>query len=197
MAHFIAVIPQGLQDNNELRKLYAKFKRTMDDKGKETRWVPPNLWYLTIQFIGDLQGPQKAALIEALHFWQPSSIWKDVSLRVQGVGAFPEVERARVLWLGVQKTIELMQARESLRQQLKEFLPPDDREYNPHLTLARFRNPLHAGSLLQLGGRKHFGDYLVHELVLVESVIQGNMVKDNIVFRKELPRLEVLGSLSL
>lgn len=99
-------------------------------------------------------------------------------MRVSGLGAFPVVDQARVLWLGVSAGQEFLDLQASLAAcVLRAGFILEDRPFRPHLTLARFRNPMSAVDLVGLGGRKHFGDYPVRELVLFESVLQGNIVK--------------------
>ncbi|MCC6138467.1 MAG: RNA 2',3'-cyclic phosphodiesterase [Bdellovibrionaceae bacterium] len=187
MACFIAVIPHGLQENNELRRLFSKFKRTIDDKGKEVRWVQPDMWHVTIQYLGDLNASKKSELIQFLESWEPPVEWQNMELRMHGVGAFPSEFTARVLWLGLQKNQSLLDARDSLNASLKalDFIE-DEKEYTPHLTLARFRNLFNAKELTQLGGRKHFGDYKVDEIMLLESVVEGHMTKYIPLFRKQI-----------
>jgi 2'-5' RNA ligase len=159
----------------------------MDDKDKEVRWVASDLWHVTVQFLGDLSEPEKHAVVEFLGGWTPPEEWRAVELRVEGVGAFPAVEHARVLWLGIRKNQSLVSAQSHLAQEMEALgFPHDEREYTPHITLARFRNPRHASDLVGLGGRKHFGDYKVEELVLMQSVLQGNMTKYIPVFRKTI-----------
>ena len=178
MAFFIAVVPEGLQDNSELIRLFSKFKRTMDDKNKEVRWVQPSLWHLTLQYLGPLENLKRQELIETFEAWVPPESSRDIVLRVHGVGAFPQTDQARVLWLGIQKNQALLDAQVAVRESFKDFTEnADDREYNPHITLARFRNMRDTSDLVQLGGRKHFGDYKVAEFVLMESVLQGHMMK--------------------
>ncbi len=185
MAFFIAVVPEGLQDNSEVVRLFSKFKRTMDDKNKEVRWVQPSLWHLTVQYLGQLTAVEKMAVVEAFEAWTPPESSKDIVLRVQGVGAFPQTDQARVLWLGIQKNQALLDAQSTVKKVFENFTEEaDDREYNPHITLARFRNMRDASDLVQLGGRKHFGDYKVSEFVLMESVLQGHMMKYVLVVRK-------------
>lgn len=178
MAYFIAVIPQNLKNNDELRRLMSKYKRTINDREKEVRWVPSDLWHVTIQYLGELNREDKNKVREFFKNWQPSAVWKNIEIRIQSVGAFPSVYQARVLWLGIKKNQSLLDAQDSLREDIEPLgLAHDDREYTPHLTLARFRNPMHASFLTELGGRKHFGDYKVTELLLLESVVEGHMTK--------------------
>lgn len=179
MGHlFIAVVPDGLSDNPELKQLMSKFKRTMKDRDKEVRWVRPELWHVTLQFLGDLTPELEKAAEDFFASWAIPDSFRDLVLRFQGVGAFSSTEEARLLWIGIQKGQPLLDAQSRLSEALAEAsLPTDERAYHPHLTLARFRNPMNASELVKLGGRKHFGDYKVQELILFESVLQGNMVK--------------------
>ena len=179
MGHlFIAVVPEGLSDNQELKQLLSKFKRTMKDQDKEVRWVRPELWHITVQFLGDLTPGLEKAAESFFANWEIPSSFRNLTLRLQGVGAFSSTEDARILWIGVQKGQPLLDSQSQLSEALAAAeLPTDHRPYHPHLTLARFRNPMNASELVGLGGRKHFGDYKVQELILFESVLQGNMVK--------------------
>lgn len=179
MGHlFIALAPEGLSENPEIKQLMVKFKRTMKDQEKEVRWVRPELWHITVQFLGDLTPDLEKTAEDFFANWEVPPSFQNLKLRLQGVGAFSSVEDARILWIGVQKGQSLLDAQSELSESLTASgLPTDSRPYHPHLTLARFRNPMNASELVNLGGRKHFGDYPVQELILFESVLQGNMVK--------------------
>lgn len=168
---FIAVVPDGLSENAELRALLTKLRRTLKERGQEARWVVPDLWHVTLQF---LDPATTAAQVDDLfEEWRPSI--QEFTLRLQAIGAFPAPEEARVLWVGVKENQDLLDLQTDLARHLR--TPAPERPYNPHLTLARFRNSISATKLIELGGRKHFGDYKIKELVLFESVLQGNIIK--------------------
>jgi RNA 2',3'-cyclic 3'-phosphodiesterase len=173
---FIAVAPVALKENQDLKNLLAKFKRTVDGRKQEARWVPPDLWHVTLAFLGDLSAEESErakSMIKRL-----DDLASGTELRLHGLGAFPSVEQGRVLWVGVQETQSLLNLRERIREELRaEKLHTDDRDDRPHLTLARFRNVSNLDHLVKLGGRKKFGDYMVGEVILFESVLQGNIVK--------------------
>lgn len=181
---FIAVVPAGLSENNEVKQLMGKLKRTVDARGQEMRWVPANHWHVTLQFLGD--SPRgKQPLLEALQAWKPQVA--DISLRMHGLGAFPSNEEARVLWMGVQESQEFLSLQEHLAAHLSTAgFAMGDRDFKPHLTLARLRNTMNVADLVKLGGRKHFGDYPISECILFESVLQGNILKYTPIFRKSL-----------
>jgi len=69
---------------------------------------------------------------------------RSFAVAAQGVGAFPNVARAQVLWAGIVGTElpRLMTLQSQLRTALRDAgLTVEDR-FHPHLTLARVRRPL-------------------------------------------------------
>lgn len=188
---FIAAVPEGLSDNAELKQLMGKLKRTISEREQTVRWVAADLWHVTLAFLGEFApgsaeaDSASARLRDFLDGWNPSV--GEVTLRLHGLGAFPSVEEARVLWIGVQENQEFIDLQRDLQERLKVAgFELGDRNFNPHLTLARFRNLSNVNDLVKLGGRKHFGDYRIGELILFDSVLQGNILKYSPVFRKKL-----------
>lgn len=182
---FIAVVPAGLAQNQEVKKLMGKLKRTMEDRSQEARWVSPALWHVTLQFLGDVDSGRHDQLKEALNAWDPAV--NGLCLRLQGLGAFPSPEESRVLWMGVQESQDFLDLQARLEQLLSDHgFAASEREFRPHLALARFRNTINAVDLIGLGGRKHFGDYPLSEFILFESVLQGNVLKYVPQFRKPI-----------
>src|SRR5262245_21426939 len=98
--YFIAVVPEGLSENQELTQLLSKMKRTLLERETEVRWSHPDLWHVTLQFIGHLPPERYARLQEVLREWN-SKTAADLVLRLHAVGAYPAPEQARVLWVGV------------------------------------------------------------------------------------------------
>jgi 2'-5' RNA ligase len=100
-------------------------------------WVPaPNL-HLTLHFLGEQPDQRleeaEAALAEAATGVTP------FELTLHGLGAFPGLERPRILWVGV--AAGAMEAR-GLQSRVGTTLaargfPPDDRPWHPHLTIGR------------------------------------------------------------
>lgn len=188
---FIAAVPEGLSENGELKQLMGKLKRTISEREQTVRWVAADLWHVTLAFLGEFAPGSAEAESASLHLkefldgWNPSV--GEVTLRLHALGAFPSVEEARVLWLGVQENQEFINLQKELQDRLKSAgFEVSEREFNPHLTLARFRNLSNVNDIVKLGGRKHFGDYKIGELILFDSVLQGNILKYSPVYRKKL-----------
>jgi 2'-5' RNA ligase len=69
-------------------------------------------------------------------------------LRTAGIGGFPRPERARILWLGFAAQPALAALAERLQRNLRAGgFTFDGKPFLPHLTLARFREPLDLGRI--------------------------------------------------
>ncbi len=129
--------------------------------GGSGRWVPPAQWHLTLAFLGnDVDLEVVAAQLATVEFGAFMA-----SLR--GIGAFPRPRSARVLWLGVcDGRRELIDLAADLDRRLGARA---DQPFRPHLTLARFRAPVDARSVVTRD--RDVGTWRVDELVLFESVL--------------------------
>ena len=104
------------------------------------RPVNPEAVHLTLKFLGDVPASQVDAVSAALEGAAAAAHPFDLDLR--GLGAFPDLRRPRVLWVGVGGDLEALQR---LYEALEEALaplgfPPEGRAFTPHLTLARLRD---------------------------------------------------------
>ena len=103
------------------------------------RTVRPEGIHLTLKFLGDIESsqvePVSEAMIEASRDVQP------FRLHLGETGAFPNFQRPRVLWAGVDGQIEsLRRLQQSIEKALEGLgVERERREFNPHLTLARIR----------------------------------------------------------
>ncbi len=99
------------------------------------RWQSVEQLHLTLRFIGDVDGraaDDVDAVLAALRFSR-------FSLSLQGVGAFGRFGQPRVLWAGVQPKPPLLRLHHKIDHSLVKIgLPPEERRYDPHVTLARF-----------------------------------------------------------
>ncbi|MBI4307648.1 MAG: RNA 2',3'-cyclic phosphodiesterase [Chloroflexi bacterium] len=132
---FIAIeIPQNVLDY--LRRIQDAVRA---GRFSSVTWVRPEGIHLTLKFLGNIsqgQVPQVVAAMETSARGQTP-----FRLEVHGLGAFPSMDRARVLWVGVQGNA---QAVASIQAKLEATLaalgfPREDRPFSPHLTLGRVR----------------------------------------------------------
>ena len=98
------------------------------------RWVRDRQFHLTLRFLGEVEGPVFASVSEALRLVHLPPF----ELGVHGVGHFPPRGRPRVLWAGVAHGPGLLEAQRQVERVLRRAgLPPAERNFAPHVTLAR------------------------------------------------------------
>ena len=101
-------------------------------------WVTPERMHVTVRFIGHRDDASSARIREAL---EPPIDVAPFTLEVGRVGAFPPSGRPRVLWTGLAGARhELASVEREVTTRLAAVgVPPEERPYSPHLTLARVK----------------------------------------------------------
>ena len=114
-------------------------------------WTAPHAMHLTLWFLGDTDRSRVAELERALHECQalPAPL-----VRLGQAGAFPSMQRARVVWMGLEGQLErLFDLHRALGGALAaRGVALERRPYHPHLTLGRIRRAS-TPDLAQLGER--------------------------------------------
>lgn len=134
MRAFIAVkLPNGiLADIGKLQERLAALRFNF-------RWVAVGSIHLTLKFLGDIPedeaDPIAAVLADALKSAAP------LRLRARGLGVFPNLRQARVIWIGLAGQVpELTVIQKEIDGRLTAIgYPPDKRRFAGHLTLGRSR----------------------------------------------------------
>jgi 2'-5' RNA ligase len=147
--------------------------------------------HVTFHFFPELPATELARCVEAMHeVVRPLPAFP---FELEGVGAFPTRDRPRVIWAGVGRGHDRMQA---LASRLREILghrgyPAEDRPFVPHVTLFRVRSGSdreRARSLLadpQLAALR-LGEGVARELVLVESQLSPEGARHTVRARAKL-----------
>lgn len=123
--------------------------------------------HLTIRFLGEVEDPEPVASAAAEVAARHAPF--DVSL--QGVGAFPDARRPRVVWVGLGAGEEAASALAADIEAAVTGLgfPPEERPWSAHITLGRFRDrppkPPHFDPL------REFGKARADRLVFFRSVL--------------------------
>jgi len=149
-------------------ELAAEVSDAAPDRPRGTwRSVKPAAMHLTLAFLGDVDAARVPAVLEAMT--AAAAGVAPFDLTAEGVGAFPNASRARVLWAGVAGDVAVLaglQADLATRLSAEGFAL-EDRAYRPHITLARARVPGPVPVAVASGPR--FGRWHVSELKLIES----------------------------
>lgn len=102
------------------------------------RWVRPELWHVTLKFLGEVS-PEETARLRALAREAAGGI-SPFALELDTLGTFPEPARPRVIWVGSRvPPPALLELHRRLDRALSALDFPSERRYNPHVTLGRVR----------------------------------------------------------
>jgi RNA 2',3'-cyclic 3'-phosphodiesterase len=119
-----------------LAEISADLKRCRAD----VKWVRPEAMHLTLKFLGNVRGEVIPAIENELR----SVLAGEAAMHMQvtGLGAFPGLNKPRVIWAGLKDVSGKMAP---LAAEIDKALEPlgferEKRSFSPHLTLGRVRS---------------------------------------------------------
>ncbi|MEB3780287.1 MAG: RNA 2',3'-cyclic phosphodiesterase [Desulfurococcales archaeon] len=135
--------------------------------------VEPQNLHITIRFIGEVPRSTVDEIIESV---LSKVSFKEFTLRLKGMGAFPSTVRPRVVWIGVEDGFrELRELRDQVETGLRALgLKPERQDFKPHLTLARIKGTRNIASLVKFITEYQdyeFGEMKVKALRLKKSTL--------------------------
>ncbi|MDH3891964.1 MAG: RNA 2',3'-cyclic phosphodiesterase [candidate division Zixibacteria bacterium] len=136
MRLFIA-LPLGEDARRYLGSIIDDLKPYAD----AVKWVAPENVHLTLRFLGDTEEQRLPKIQELLDkVVSGQGIFETSTGRL---GAFPNLRRPRVLWVGLDRNVEML---EKLARQVelgvrKLRFEKESKGFKPHLTLGRIRKP--------------------------------------------------------
>jgi 2'-5' RNA ligase len=145
---FIAIeLDESIKDG--LTKLQERLKGKAP-RGS-VRWVRSEGIHLTLKFLGDVPADQIEEITTALQ--KSCQGVASFSLSCGGMGCFPNLNRPRVVWVGIQEeTGTLAQLKKAIEGNVAPLgYPTEKRKFSPHLTLGRVQRRASSGDQRQLG----------------------------------------------
>ncbi|HYV47738.1 MAG TPA: RNA 2',3'-cyclic phosphodiesterase [Myxococcaceae bacterium] len=156
----------------KVRRALEALQSELSTLAPRARWGPPSNAHLTLAFLGSMEEAKVPELSRALEGVATRAAPFDLQLR--GGGAFGSPKKPRVLWVGVEgDTARLHQLQAWTGSALQPLgYEPEERDYRPHLTLARARDPRGDPGLARCAGAladRALGAARVDRLILFRS----------------------------
>ncbi len=154
-----------------LHDIQAQLGSTTSD----VRWVKVANVHLTLRFLGDIASQQVQIIAGAMD--RCLATRAPFRLAAGGVGVFPNLQRARVIWVGLDgDTNELSAMQAELESALARIgFKREQRPFRPHLTIGRVRRRIAPRTLrtaLQPLSKMASGAFWADRLVLYRSTLK-------------------------
>jgi len=166
---FRAFISVDLPELESLKALAEELRRTR----AALKLVDISHLHLTLKFLGETEEALVPRIVEAIRA-SVAGIPAFV-VRLVGTGAFPNLHRMNVLWVGMEGANPLAVIARRLEAATEPYgYPREGRDFSPHVTIARVKGPRGLDAVprvLEAHARDAFGEVLVDRVRLKKSVL--------------------------
>ncbi|MEM3618498.1 MAG: RNA 2',3'-cyclic phosphodiesterase [Candidatus Bathyarchaeia archaeon] len=115
--------------------------------GADLKFVEPKNIHITVRFLGNITPNMIDRIFEGMQKVQ----FVPFDVKIQGVGAFPDMRYPRVVWAGIRNGANELRG---IFSQLEPYLrslgfAPDPKGFSPHLTIARVKSGRNKAALVK------------------------------------------------
>ncbi len=170
---FIAIeLPAELRQ--QLARLQARLKT---DSQPRIKWVNPDSIHLTLKFLGNIPISDIDRITQAMT--DAARRITPFHLETEVLGAFPNLKRVQVVWVGLGREVDkLKRLQQIIETNLTQLgFTAEQRQFKPHLTLARLGKEVPPGERQRLGELIAGTSFETGERVKVDSI---NLIKSQL-----------------
>ena len=136
-------------------------------------WTSGKAIHITLRFLGDTDMEKIPIIIEKLR--EASLNISSFEFNIQRLGVFPNINRPRVIWLGLSDSIKLLSLHNNINDLVKELdFKHDKHKFRPHITLGRIKflkNRKNLNKQIKDYSNQTFQNIVVNEFYLYESIL--------------------------
>jgi 2'-5' RNA ligase len=177
----------GISIDPALGAKICAYQNDLIATGADVKWVEPANIHISLKFLGMTPCDRMPILVACLR--DIAREYPPFTIRVHGTGAFPRLDAARVLWIGViDEQKMLARLAEKVERAATELgLGEEKNRFSPHITLGRVRSEKN---------KKQLTRALMREFVGKESCVKAFSLFKSTLSSKG-PRYETLNTFSL
>ena len=154
--------------SNALASAAQTLARRARDAGLDVRWMPATSYHITLKFLGWTRDPAVEAVRDALV--EAARGTPRLMLRTARIGAFPALEKASVVWAGVEGDAVMAGLVGRIEAAMVALgYPAETRPFHPHVTLGRLRELRPVKDLVLPLAKQTFGETKLDAITLFES----------------------------
>ncbi len=164
---FIAIEIPG-----DIRNKIAELQFRLKELGGRITWVKPENMHLTLKFLGDTDESLIENISEKL--MQLALSFNQFEIKVKSVGAFPNLRRPKIFWVGTETdSSTLIELANKIDQQMSKFgYAREKRRFSAHLTMGRVRDNKGIEPLIKKLQKEELfnpGKFVVKEVLFIKS----------------------------
>jgi len=153
---------------NALAGCAETLARRAKDASVDLRWVAPANYHVTLAFLGWTRGDVIGSVCDALR--TATAGLDRITFRTSRLGAFPSLDKASVLWAGIEDGGALGKLALAVGESMAKLgFARDARGFHPHVTIARLREPRALREVVLPMAEQMFGDTRSDAAILFES----------------------------
>jgi len=92
-------------DNKEIMNKLSAVQEKLVKTGADLKLVKPENIHITMRFLGNIQ----PVMVDKIHNEMEQIVFTPFEAQIRGVGAFPTLKYARVVWAGIKKGAEKLE----------------------------------------------------------------------------------------
>lgn len=134
-------------DNESVLKRFSDAQVELANTGANLKLVKPQNIHITMRFLGNIS----PRMVNPIHEKMKKVPFTPFDVEIKGLGAFPKLRYARVVWAGIRKGAEeLINISNQLESRLRALgFKPDSKGFSPHLTIARVKTGRNKAELIR------------------------------------------------
>ncbi|MGQ9530950.1 MAG: RNA 2',3'-cyclic phosphodiesterase [Candidatus Bathycorpusculaceae bacterium] len=125
-------------ESESILKRILETQNLLTKTGADLKLVEPKNIHITVRFLGNITMP----MAEKIHEEMKKVQFTPFNVKIQGIGAFPNLRYPRVVWAGITEgATQLQNIFNQLEPRLRSLgFAPDPKGFSPHLTIARVKS---------------------------------------------------------
>ena len=157
----------SLATANALAQCAEQLARRANDAKLDIRWAVPTSYHVTLKFLGWTRGDAIAAVRDTAE--QALAGTQSFRFRTARLGAFPSLEKASVVWAGIEPS-PLGELADKLDRAMAGIgFAPEKRPFAAHVTLGRLRESRPVRDVVLPMSEQMFSDTRIEGVTLFES----------------------------
>ena len=165
-------IATKISPGEKLLKTYTKLRNEL--KNEKIKWVNSEQFHITLFFLGDTDEEMIPRIRTQLG--NMADQFNTFNINLSGLGVFKNINKPRVLWTGIYQYDTMKKIKERIEEEIVALgFPAEEREFRPHLTIARLKwinDKEKLKDLIETYKKEDFQQVKINEIIYYESILK-------------------------